>query len=82
MHMLPCSLLLYLGANATWKARAINEYKASVENHTGTLFSTEPLYKRLGAVPLSAWKNELPGFDLIIHKNLRMTRPVLSSSQN
>ena len=81
MHVLACWLLLHLGANPTWKARAINEYKALVENHTDTL-STEPLYKRLGAVPLSAWENELPSLDLIIRENVRMTGSAAALRRN
>ena len=79
--MLACWLLLHLAASPTWKARAINEYKALVENHTDTL-STEPLYKRLSAVPLSAWENELPSVDLIIRENVRMTSPAAALRRN
>ena len=79
--MLACWVLLHLGANPTWKERAIDEYKALVEKYTDTL-STEPLYKRLAAVPLSAWENELPSLDLIIRENLRMTAPAAALRRN
>ena len=79
--MLACWLLLHLGANPTWKSRAINEYRALVEKYTDTL-STEPLYKRLAAVPLSAWENELPSLDLIMRESIRMTTSVAALRRN
>jgi len=79
--MLASWVLLYLGANPMWKGRAINEYKALVEKYTDTL-STEALYKRLAAVPLSAWENELPSLDLIIRESVRMTAPAAALRRN
>lgn len=76
-----CWLLLHLGANPTWKARAINEYAALVDKHTDTI-STEPLHKRLAAVPISAWENELPSIDLIIRENVRITTPAAALRRN
>lgn len=67
-----CWALLYLGANPTWKRRAIEEYTALVLKHTNTL-SSEPLHKRLATIPLDAWENELPSIELIIRETIRMT---------
>ena len=63
---------MYLGANPTWKQRAIEEYTALVLKHTNTL-SSEPLHKRLATIPLDAWENELPSIELIIRETIRMT---------
>jgi sterol 14-demethylase len=67
-----CWTLIHLGSNPSWKQRAIDECKALVANHTNTL-SSDPLHKRLSAIPLDAWENELPALDLIIRETLRMT---------
>ena len=48
------------------------ELKALVANHTNTP-SKEPLHKRLAAIPLNAWEEELPAVDLVIRETLRIT---------
>jgi len=72
LNVLACWALLHLGTNPTWKARAVDEYRALVDKHTDAL-SAEPLHKRLATVPLGAWENELPSVDLIIRETLRMS---------
>ena len=47
------------------------ELKTLVTNHTNTL-SKEPLHKRLAAIPLNAWEEELPALDLVIRETLRI----------
>ena len=69
---LACWALLYLGAQPTWKKRAIDEYTALVLKHADTL-STEPLHKRLATIPLDAWESELPSVELIIRETIRLT---------
>lgn len=67
-----CWVLLNLGANPEWKVKVANELKALVANHTNTL-SQDPFHKRLAAVPLNAWEEELPMLDLVIRETLRIT---------
>ena len=65
-------MLLNLGANPEWKSKVIQELKVLVANHTDAL-SQEPLHKRLAAVPLNAWEEELSIVDLVIHETLRIS---------
>lgn len=66
-----CWILLNLGANPEWKSKVTEELKTLVTNHTNTL-SKEPLHKRLAAIPLSAWEEELPALDLVIRETIRI----------
>ncbi|KAH9478207.1 Cytochrome P450 monooxygenase [Psilocybe cubensis] len=68
----PCWTLLFLGSNPVWKKKVVDELKALVANHTDTL-SSEPLHKRLAAIPLNAWEEQLPTIDLAIRETLRIT---------
>lgn len=47
-----------------------------IEKHTNTT-SGEPLHKRLAAVPVSIWEDEMPVMELVIRETLRL---VLSST--
>ncbi|KAF9557039.1 cytochrome P450 [Agrocybe pediades] len=67
-----CWALLYLGSNPEWKQHVIDELKKLVANYTDTL-SPEPLHKRLAAIPLQAWEDELPVIDLVIRETLRLS---------
>ena len=64
--------MLHLGTNPKWKRKAVDEYKALVDNYTNST-SSEPLHKRLSTIPLEAWENELPSLDAIIRETLRIS---------
>ena len=43
-----------------------------IQTHTNTI-SSDPLHKRLSAIPVSAWEEGMPVLDLIIRETLRLT---------
>ncbi|KII87907.1 hypothetical protein PLICRDRAFT_42425 [Plicaturopsis crispa FD-325 SS-3] len=66
-----CWVLIFLAAHPEWKARATAEVNALVSTHTNTTGS-DPLHKRLAAIPMSAWEEEMPVIELIIRETLRL----------
>ena len=67
-----CWSLLYIAANPIWKEKVTNEFRALLQKHTDTS-SSEPLYKKLGTIPLSAWEEELPTTELVIRETIRLS---------
>ncbi|KAF8817253.1 cytochrome P450 [Phlegmacium glaucopus] len=63
--------LLHLAVNAVWKAKAINELKTLVTNHSNAI-SSEPIHKQLASIPLTAWEEETPVLDAVIRETLRL----------
>ncbi|GLB42444.1 putative cytochrome P450 [Lyophyllum shimeji] len=69
-----CWALLFLSFNKEWKAKVTAEVHALIQTHTDTSSSTsaEPLHKRLSAIPISVWEDEMPIMDLVIRETLRL----------
>lgn len=65
-------LMIFLGADPLWKEQITSEIRTLVAKYTDAL-SALPLHKRLAAIPLSAWDDELPSIDLAIRETLRLT---------
>jgi len=66
-----CWALLFLSFNKEWKAKVTAEVRALVETHTNSS-SSEPLHKRLAAIPISVWEDEMPVMDLVIRETIRL----------
>ncbi|KAH9477139.1 Cytochrome P450 monooxygenase [Psilocybe cubensis] len=66
-----CWAIVYLASHPEWKAKVKAEINSLIEKHTNTV-STEPLHKRLAAIPISAWDDELPVLELVIRETLRL----------
>src|SRR5271168_1108809 len=64
-------MLVYLSFHADGKAKAKAEIDALVHKHT-TNSTNEPLHKRLAAIHISAWEEEMPVLDLVIRETLRL----------
>ena len=69
---LACWALLYLGSSEDWKKKAIAEIHQLINTHTNTT-SADPLHKRLSAIPISVWEDEMPVLESIIRETLRLT---------
>jgi sterol 14-demethylase len=69
--MISCWALLYLAFHTEWTAKAKAEVDALVEKHTMNS-SNQPLHKRLAAIHISAWEDEMPVLDLVIRETLRL----------
>jgi cytochrome P450 len=72
---------VYLCFHADWKAKAKAEVDALVNKHT-TNSSDEPLHKRLAAIHISAWEDEMPVLDLAIRETLRISLNGLTLRRN
>ena len=72
---------MYLCFHPDWKAKAKAEVDALVNKHT-TNSSNEPLHKRLAAIHISAWEDEMPVLDLVIRETLRISLSGLSIRRN
>jgi sterol 14-demethylase len=76
-----CWTLVHLCFNPDWKAKATAEVEALVNKHT-TNSSDEPLHKRLAAIHISAWEDEMPILDAVIRETIRISITVLSLRRN
>jgi sterol 14-demethylase len=77
-----CWALVYLCFNPEWKAKARAEVEALVNKHT-TNSSDEPaLHKRLAAIHISAWEDEMPVLDVVIRETLRISISGLTIRRN
>lgn len=66
-----CWALLFLSFNKEWKEKVMAEVNTLVQTHTDTL-SDEPLHKRLAAIPISVWEDEMPVLDTVIRETIRL----------
>ncbi|KAJ7131202.1 cytochrome P450 [Mycena epipterygia] len=67
-----CWSLLHLGMDPHWKALATAEVRALVARHTNASATSDPLHKRLAAIPVGAWEAEMPVADAVIRETLRL----------
>lgn len=64
-------LLLFLSANPEWKKKVTDEVNSLISTHTNTT-STDPLHKRLSAIPISAWDEEMPVLESVVRETIRI----------
>jgi sterol 14-demethylase len=66
-----CWILLYMAYNKEWKRKIYQEIMDLVNKHTNST-SSEPIHKRLSAVPISVWEDETPVLEAVLRETLRM----------
>ncbi|KAF8890286.1 cytochrome P450 [Gymnopilus junonius] len=66
-----CWALVFLASHPEWKKAVKAEIDALIAKHTDTL-SSEILHKRLAAIPISAWEDEMPVLDSVIRETIRL----------
>ncbi|PPQ98483.1 hypothetical protein CVT26_013884 [Gymnopilus dilepis] len=66
-----CWALVFLAAHPEWKTKVKAEIEALIAKHTDTV-SPDPLHKRLAAIPISAWEDEMPILESVIRESLRL----------
>jgi cytochrome P450 len=64
-----CWILLYISFYAHWKSAIYSEVHALLAQYTN---SSDPLHKRLSAIPISVWEDEMPTLDLVLRETLRL----------
>ncbi|KAJ7127689.1 cytochrome P450, partial [Mycena epipterygia] len=77
-----CWTLLYLGIEPHWKAQATAEVRALLARHTSASATSDPLHKRLAAIPVSAWEAEMPVVEAVIRETLRLTTTGVALRRN
>ncbi|KAG6819565.1 hypothetical protein H0H93_010695 [Arthromyces matolae] len=65
-------ILIFLASNVEWKTKIVDEINSIIEKYASDS-TTEPIHKRLATIPLSAWEEEMPMFDLVLQETLRLT---------
>ncbi|KAF9482298.1 cytochrome P450 [Pholiota conissans] len=76
-----CWALVFMSSHPEWKVKAKAEVDAMIEKHTNTT-SGDPLHKRLSAVPVSVWEEEMPVMELIIRETLRLVMSTAALRRN
>ena len=76
-----CWALLFLSFHTDWKAKAKAEVDALIDKHT-TNSSSEPFHKRLAAIHITAWEDEMPILELVIRETLRLSANGTSLRRN
>ncbi|KDR74009.1 hypothetical protein GALMADRAFT_71675 [Galerina marginata CBS 339.88] len=66
-----CWALVFLASHPEWKDKVKAEVNAIIEKHTNTL-SSDPLHKRLAAIPISVWEDEMPVLETVIRETIRL----------
>jgi cytochrome P450 len=76
-----CWVLLQLAAHPSWREKVKNEVKSLMDVHTNTT-STEPLHKRLSAIPVTAWEESMPVFEAVQRETLRLVQSLTCLRRN
>lgn len=64
-----CWILLFISFHAHWKSAIHAEIYALLAQYTN---SSDPLHKRLSAIPITAWEDEMPTFELVLREIIRL----------
>ena len=65
-------MLINLATHPEWKEKCKNEIQELLSRHPGDTLSSATLSEKLGAIPLSAWEDELPIFEACIRESQRL----------
>jgi cytochrome P450 len=72
-------MLLYISFHKKWKSAIRAEVLALLAKHTS---SSEPLHKRLSAIPIAAWEDEMPTVELALRETIRLVVNFTSLRRN
>jgi cytochrome P450 len=80
-------MLTYLGCHPKWRNEARVEVRKLIASHFPESISecnTPPhsTATTLSSIPLSAWENETPILDMLIHETLRIAQPHVAMRRN
>ena len=65
-------MLIDLATHLEWKEKCKKEIQDLLSRHLGDYLSSATLSERLGAIPTSAWEDELPTLDACIRESQRL----------
>ena len=66
---LACWILLFISFHAHWKSAIHTEVHALLAQYSN---SSDPLHKRLSAIPITAWEDEMPTIELVLRETIRL----------
>ncbi|TFK28942.1 cytochrome P450 [Coprinopsis marcescibilis] len=75
-------MLIYLGGNPEWRAKAVTEIETLLRNHSSSASEQDPLSTRLSTIPLEAWESEAPVLDSVIREITRIAQPHIAMRLN
>ena len=81
MFVSACWILLFLSFHKEWKQKVAQEVTSLIQMHTDPA-SSEPLHKRLSTIPVSAWEEEMPNFDLVLREAVRLVVNITAVRRN
>ncbi|KAF9644106.1 cytochrome P450 [Thelephora ganbajun] len=70
--IISCWMLTDLAVHPEWKEKCKNEIRDLLSRHLGDSLSSATLCEKLGAIPISAWEDELPIIDACIRESQRI----------
>ncbi|PPR06515.1 hypothetical protein CVT24_002629 [Panaeolus cyanescens] len=65
-----CWNIVYIGMHPEWREKVKAEVDSLLSKYM--VDPSEPLHKRLAAIPVSAWDDEMPVFDSVIRESMRL----------
>jgi len=75
-------MLIDLAIRPEWRKKCKTEIQDLLSRHLGDSRSTATLSEKLGAIPLSAWEDELPILDACIRESQRLSITTLALRRN
>jgi cytochrome P450 len=66
-----CWILLYISYHQEWKRAVSDEIDSLINGHTDST-SSDPLHKRLSAIPMTVWEEEMPILDVVLRETIRL----------
>lgn len=76
-----CWIFLFLSFHKEWKQKVTQEVTSLIQKYTDPT-SSEPLHKRLSAIPVSAWEEEMPNFELVLRETIRLVVNITAVRRN
>jgi len=75
-------MLFHLAIHPEWKEKCKREMQSLLSNHLDDSTSSATLHEKLGAIPVSAWENELPILEACIQESQRVVEALALFRRN
>jgi len=75
-------MLTNLAIHPEWREKCKKEIRDLISRHLGDSLSSEKLHEKLGAIPVSAWEDELPVLEACIRETHRITQAGITFRRN
>jgi len=77
-----CWTLIDLAIHPEWREKCKKEIQDLISRHSGDSLSSATLGEKLGAIPVSAWENELPVLEACIRETHRIYQAGIALRRN